>query len=87
MRKISARTSLKPDMFTAKASDEFQLTATLEFITPMFGGGVRIDPQATHHKAPDAITPVRGASLRGQLRTWWRRTCAEGLPLAEMQAR
>lgn len=39
------------------------------FLTPVFGGGVRVDG---HHKPHDAVTPVRVPSLRGQLRFWWR---------------
>jgi len=40
-----------------------------EFITPVFGGGVRIDGARKRH---DPVTPVRAPSLRGQLRFWWR---------------
>jgi CRISPR-associated protein Cmr1 len=36
-----------------------------EFVTPVFGGGV--EPKQT-----DPRTPVRVASVRGQLRFWWR---------------
>jgi len=43
-------------------------------VTPVFGGGVRIDKTAPHHKEIDPVTPVRGASVRGQLRFWWRAT-------------
>jgi CRISPR-associated protein Cmr1 len=38
-----------------------------KLITPLFGGGVEA------HKA-DPITVIRGASVRGQLRFWWRAT-------------
>jgi CRISPR-associated protein Cmr1 len=38
-----------------------------KLITPLFGGGVE------EHKA-DPITVIRGASVRGQLRFWWRAT-------------
>ncbi|MES2641322.1 MAG: type III-B CRISPR module RAMP protein Cmr1 [Myxococcota bacterium] len=41
-------------------------------ITPMFAGGVYIDPDAPHMKQPDPLTPIRAASIRGQLRFWWR---------------
>lgn len=40
-----------------------------EFLTPVFGGGVKIDG---HHKPSDERTPVRVPSIRGQLRFWWR---------------
>lgn len=39
------------------------------FLTPVFGGGVRVDGQ---HKPSDEVTPVRVPSMRGQLRFWWR---------------
>jgi CRISPR-associated protein Cmr1 len=42
---------------------------TYEFLTPVFGGGVKVDGQ---HKRTDPVTPVRAASIRGQLRFWWR---------------
>lgn len=42
---------------------------TFQFLTPMFGGGV--DPKATKG---DPISKIRGASIRGQLRLWWRAT-------------
>ena len=38
-----------------------------ELITPLFGGGVK--PQE-----PDPVSTVRAASVRGQLRFWWRAT-------------
>ncbi len=57
---------------------------TLAFLTPVFGGGVAIDTLNPQCKHPDSVTPVRGASVRGQLREWWRRTCGfdeRGAPL------
>lgn len=39
-----------------------------ELITPLFGGGV--EPATA-----DAVTVIRGSSIRGQLRFWWRATC------------
>lgn len=38
---------------------------TYRFLTPVFGGGVKV-------KESDPVTPVRVASIRGQLRFWWR---------------
>jgi len=38
---------------------------TYRFLTPVFGGGVEA-------KRFDPVTPVRVASIRGQLRFWWR---------------
>jgi CRISPR-associated protein Cmr1 len=46
------------------------------FLTPVFGGGVRVDGQ---HKLSDPRTPVRVPSLRGQLRFWWRACNPRGL--------
>ena len=40
-------------------------TRTYTLITPLFGGGV--EP-----RAPDPVTVIRGASIRGHLRFWWR---------------
>ncbi|MBI2566867.1 MAG: type III-B CRISPR module RAMP protein Cmr1 [Candidatus Schekmanbacteria bacterium] len=54
------------------------------FLTPVFGGGVAIDGA---RKPYDPITPVRVASIRGQLRFWWRacnpRCCRD---VAELRA-
>lgn len=45
----------------------------VEVLTPMFGGGVRLPPAGEQHlKTPDPVTPIRGASVRAQLRFWWR---------------
>ena len=40
-------------------------TREYQVITPIFGGGV--EPGES-----DAVTPVRGSTIRGQLRFWWR---------------
>lgn len=42
-------------------------TYAIEVITPLFGGGVET-------RAADPVTVVRGMSVRGQLRFWWRAT-------------
>ena len=39
----------------------------ISLITPLFGGGVET-------KVPDPVTVIRGSSIRGQLRFWWRAT-------------
>lgn len=44
-------------------------TRTYRFLTYVMGGGVRIQE---HQKLSDPVTPVRAASIRGQLRFWWR---------------
>lgn len=66
---------------------EHHIESELRFVTPMFGGGVRLDEAAPHHKHPDALTPVRGAALRGALRAWWRRTCGARLAPEVLRAR
>lgn len=49
---------------------------TLDVISPLFGGGVHVDSDENRRqlKRPDPVTAVRGASIRGQLRFWWRTT-------------
>lgn len=55
------------------------------FLTYVFGGGVRI---REHRKLRDELTPVRGASIRGQLRFWWRACNPGGCEtLAKLRAR
>lgn len=58
------------------------------FVTPVFGGGVRIKD---HHKPHDERTPIRVPSVRGQLRFWWRavnpRGCRDVRELREAEAR
>lgn len=60
----------KLEWTTKKASFDIEF----EVITPVFGGGVFLDPERPHQKEIDPRTPVRGASVRGQLRFWWRAT-------------
>lgn len=63
------------------------IECAFEVVTPMFGGGVHIDEARAHQKKPDPITPVRAASVRGQLRFWWRATHAHRFAtLAELRA-
>ena len=89
-RRSSARRSLSPPPCDTRDSARI-LSASLEFITPLFGGGVRAasGEEQRHQKEPDPITPVRGASLRGQLRHWWRLACCptEGCSPERMRAR
>lgn len=40
-------------------------TIAMRTVTPIFGGG-------TQARQVDRITPIRGPSIRGQLRFWWR---------------
>jgi len=48
-----------------------RLEYEFEVISPVFGGGVV-------PMEPDLVTPIRGASIRGQLRFWWRATSPYG---------
>lgn len=52
-----------------RRADLNRLTQVREYrlITPLFGGGVRPGEA-------DPLTPVRGTTVRGQLRFWWRAT-------------
>jgi CRISPR-associated protein Cmr1 len=52
-----------------------QETRTYKFLTPVFGGGVEV---REHIKPPDPVTPIRVASIRGQLRFWWRACNPQG---------
>lgn len=45
----------------SKECREYQI----ELVTPLFGGGVEAGEA-------DSTFPIRGTSIRGQLRTWWR---------------
>lgn len=64
MRRLSIPTDLSAPKLPGSA-----LTLTLELLTPMFGGGVRV---MEHQKPIDPVTPIRAPSIRGQLRFWWR---------------
>ncbi len=56
------------------ARGQFEIKQKFQVITPVFGGGVWIDPNNPHLKEHDQTTPIRSAALRGQLRFWWRAT-------------
>lgn len=50
------------------------------FLTYVFGGGVSV---RDHEKPNDSVTPVRAASVRGQLRFWWRACNPSGCKTVE----
>lgn len=54
------------------------LEVPFRFLTWVFGGGVKHNPNATDSMEPmrpfDPVTPVRSSGIRGQLRFWWRAT-------------
>ncbi len=52
---------------------EFSITLHLETVTPILGGG-------TETRRVDEDEPIRGATIRGHLRAWWRATLPE-LPM------
>ncbi|MBU0550327.1 type III-B CRISPR module RAMP protein Cmr1 [Myxococcota bacterium] len=67
-----------------------RLTREIELLTPVFGGGVHIPSHEDlrQKKDHDAITPIRGASIRGQLRFWWRATTGARMgSISAMRAR
>lgn len=88
-RQASARAALKPGPVSVRQAAGHELRATLDFLTPVFGGGVRVDVDKDRRqmKEPDLVTPVRAPSLRGALREWWRRTCDRRLLVGELRAR
>lgn len=62
----------KPAPLNRKSDDEREIvreTRRYRFLTYVMGGGVKVDD---HDKHRDERTPVRVASIRGQLRFWWR---------------
>ncbi|MCB9694477.1 MAG: hypothetical protein H6736_21925 [Alphaproteobacteria bacterium] len=90
----SARRALPVPELAEREHAGRHLTSTLSFLTPVFGGGVRVNSEEHRRqiKDHDPVTPVRSASLRGQLREWWRRTCGfdedgDPLPLSVLRAR
>jgi CRISPR-associated protein Cmr1 len=69
----------------ARRAVAIEETREYRFLTWTFGGGVRV---CAHRKLRDEVTPVRGASLRGQLRFWWRAANPSGCrTLAKLRAR
>ncbi|MBQ3620099.1 MAG: type III-B CRISPR module RAMP protein Cmr1 [Methanosarcinaceae archaeon] len=66
---MARRTNLPEDFIVPGIcqKDNSLITETRKYrmITPLFGGGVKAGVN-------DPITPIRGTSVRGQLRFWWR---------------
>lgn len=56
-----------PAIALKSESDRITEIRRYKLITPLFGGGVEA-------QKADPITTIRGASVRGQLRFWWRAT-------------
>ncbi|MCC6625248.1 MAG: type III-B CRISPR module RAMP protein Cmr1 [Deltaproteobacteria bacterium] len=64
------------------------LKVAFKVVTPVLGGGVRVDETRRHHKPIDPRTPIRSSSIRGQLRFWWRCMCGHAFDSIEaMRAR
>jgi len=58
-----------PDTRNTTAEQTAIIERSFRFLTPMFGGGVEVKgPEKPH----DPVTAIRVASIRGQLRFWWR---------------
>lgn len=61
----------------APASVEQPIRRTVEVVTYLHGGGPSSgdnDHPQRPTRRPDALTPIRGSTARGQLRFWWRAT-------------
>lgn len=71
---IPASLDPRPDPSTILLRYSFRV------ITPMHGGGITSKQAA---KPFDPVTPIRVASIRGQLRFWWR-ACGRPEPLADL---
>lgn len=61
-----------PAIPSSRLSDRVVREYQISLITPLFGGGVEAG-------APDETLPIRGTSIRGQLRHWWRVAIGRGL--------
>lgn len=72
MSPVPARSTPAPTWSLKAQPREKTIEVIFKVVTPVFGGGVRIDPECPHQKPIDPITPVRAASIRGHLRFWWR---------------
>jgi CRISPR-associated protein Cmr1 len=85
MRRVDAA---GPKYAPSERSGLINDSRSYEFITPVFGGGVRVEG---HKKLHDPVTPVRAPSLRGQLRFWWRAVnpsrCADVASLRTREAK
>src|SRR5258708_2550387 len=65
------------ERYPGKQRDLFEI----DVITPLFGGGVEA-------RTNDPVTIIRGSSIRGHLRFWWRATRGRSLPdLAALRKR
>ena len=66
---MARRTNLPEDFIVPEISKKENSLITeirkYKMITPLFGGGVKAGVN-------DPVTPIRGTSVRGQLRFWWR---------------
>ncbi len=78
----------RPPVFRDRTRETLEIR--FRVITPVFGGGVVVnaDENSRHIKAPDNVTPIREAGIRGAVRQWWRATSYDRFrSLAEMRAR
>ncbi len=80
MRRVLSPCPAPPDLLSAarphadpRSAQLTERSVVVRVITPMFGGGV--EPAVN-----DPITLIRGPSIRGQLRFWWRATRGAAQP-------
>jgi len=69
-----------PEVPSNRSTELVSRDYAIRLVTPLFGGGV--EPGEA-----DPSLPIRGASIRGQLRFWWRTTCGRLLPTNKMWRR
>ena len=70
----SRRATVGQPAAISDAAAHFRRKYEVRFLTPMFGGGVTAKEGGGSEKPFDPLTSVRGASIRGHLRFWWRAT-------------
>jgi CRISPR-associated protein Cmr1 len=91
MSAMSDRVKRGPTSTVGRGSPDGVIAKTFHVVTLLHGGGTRAgedDHPQTPERRPDAITPVRGTAVRGQLRFWWRAIHGCLLPsLKEMRTR
>ncbi len=91
MSALSDRVNRGPTRPATHDRHDVIIEKTFRVVTLLHGGGTRAgedDHPQTPERKPDAVTPVRGTAVRGQLRFWWRATHGCLHPtLAAMHAR
>ncbi|MCA9543437.1 MAG: type III-B CRISPR module RAMP protein Cmr1 [Myxococcales bacterium] len=72
----------KPAPVVARQAGIVRREVAFTVLTPVLGGGVYVESDDSRRqiKPIDAVTPVRAAGVRGQLRFWWRAVHGARLP-------